>query len=302
MVSQERKPGGGRRARLPGLHHVLADRVLSGGLVAHQQQHLPDSLRSPQRVFFAQAPDQLLDLQSHRLAACPRLPSPPRVEGPGVPAFHRFWLHDMDKFLPAIKEFREHHPEDSEAGAERMVPLPRAGGAIQFHRQLALKCQQLGRCHRPRQQQRPAEPESISQKLEQDTQSAAQVPEETQGYFHAHQDTRAPKREEALSRLGQHFSGGQRGENSTRIRCQSISKRMPCTRLEVNPGPSEQSPFPALQRAQISSGTLRGPRPTPTNPCATRGEGASGEVYDGNDGNDADDAGARPGLRERRGE
>ena len=124
MVSQERKPSNRRRARLPELHHVLADRVLSRGLVAQQQEHVPDSLRSPQRILLAQAPDQLLDLQRHRLATRLRLPSLPHSEGPGVPAFHRFRFHDMDKFLPSVQELREHHPEDAKGGVESAMSLP----------------------------------------------------------------------------------------------------------------------------------------------------------------------------------
>ena len=108
----------------------------------------------------------------------------------------------MDEFFPTVQELREHHPEDSKGRAEPAVSLPPARRAIQFGRQLALDRYQLRRRHRPRQQQRPAETESIPEELEQDTQATAQGPEETQGHVHAHQDTRAPRRKEALRRLG----------------------------------------------------------------------------------------------------
>ena len=124
------------------------------------------------------------------------LPSPPRSEGPAVPAFHRFGLHHMHKFFPTVKELREHYPEDSKSGAELTVSLPPARRAIQLDRQLALDGQQLRRRHRPRREQRPAELESISQELEQDTQATAQRPEETQGSFHACEDTGALRRNE----------------------------------------------------------------------------------------------------------
>jgi hypothetical protein len=167
-----------------------------------QQQHLPDARRAPQRILLAQTPDQLLDLQGHGLPACPRLPSPPHAEGPGVPAFHRIRLRNMDEFLPPVQELRGHHPENPKGWTEPAVSLPSARRAIQFGRQLALDRKQLSRRHRPRQQQRPAETESVPEELEEDTQTTASVPQETQEHSHAHQDTRAPRRKEALRSLG----------------------------------------------------------------------------------------------------
>jgi hypothetical protein len=41
----------------------------------------------------------------------------------------------------------------------------------------------------------------MPEELDEDTQTAVDVPQETQERFHAHQDTRAPRRNEALRRL-----------------------------------------------------------------------------------------------------
>jgi len=103
--------------------------------------------------------------------------------------------------LPAVQELREHYPENPKGRAELAMPLPPGRGVIQLGRQLALDRQELSRRHRSRQEQRPAETESIPEELEEDTQTAANVPQETQEHSHAHQDTRAPRRKEAWRKV-----------------------------------------------------------------------------------------------------
>jgi hypothetical protein len=193
----------------PGLSGRLHGRLTttSGGIVIQEQQHVPDPRRTPERIPLAQAADQLLDLQGHRLAARFRLPSPPRSKGAGVPAFHRFGLHDMDKLFPTVQELREHCPEDPKGWAELVMPPPPARRAIQFDRQLALDRQQLSRRHRSRQEQRPAESQDIPEELEEDTQGAAGVADEIHDPIHLPRIPRRRGEMKPYKRPGQHFRG-----------------------------------------------------------------------------------------------
>ena len=87
-------------------------------------------------------------------------------------------------------------------------PPPRQRRPLFTRSQLTLDRHQLLRRHRSRQQQCPAETENIPEELEEDIQTAANVPQETEEHSHAHQDTRARRRNEALRRAWIAFSWG----------------------------------------------------------------------------------------------
>ena len=120
----------------------------------------------PKNSIPTEAADELLHLIRYRRPPWPGAPAPEQAEGSGVPALYRLRLHEVHQILPAIQQLREHHPDDAEGGGDLVAAVLAADtSVVQSDSQLALRPQHSRGEQGPRQQQRPAESERVTDKF-----------------------------------------------------------------------------------------------------------------------------------------
>jgi len=86
----------------------------NGNQVVEQQQRVAGALCRPRRVPATEPADRSLGLLIRRRpSASPRRPAPVEAEACVAPTVHSGWLHQLGEAIPAVREPRDHDPQDS---------------------------------------------------------------------------------------------------------------------------------------------------------------------------------------------